>query len=169
LDRMDRYQRNMTDSTHSMTQRCLVQTKLFSCFPCPLRTAILPDSAVAFVVGSFYFSPNGVIAEIEARHMEMFPGDISLPTYQDVLPFSVTFISAVWGQFAAHLILYKISPSRVSVGDAYLVHTGPRREHVRMTMCGVRFLVADTVVTPISRTRILSVMVPKHRGPWDSA
>jgi hypothetical protein len=56
------------------------------CFPCPPRTTILPNGAVAFVVGSFYFSPNGVVAEIEARHMEMFPGDISLPTNQDILP-----------------------------------------------------------------------------------
>jgi hypothetical protein len=31
LDQMDRYQRNMTDSIHSMTQPCLVQTELFSC------------------------------------------------------------------------------------------------------------------------------------------
>jgi hypothetical protein len=66
------------------------------CFPCPPRTTILPDSAVAFVVGSFYFSPNGVVAEIEARHMEMFPGDISSPTYQDVLPsFRNLYISCV--------------------------------------------------------------------------
>jgi hypothetical protein len=118
LDRMDRYQRNMTDSTHSMTQPCLVQTELFSPavvhFPCPLRTAILPESLAApSLLWSDHSISRPTVSLQKSRHgtWKCSQATFLCPLTRTFSHPSVTFISAVWGQFAAHLIFYKISPS----------------------------------------------------------
>jgi hypothetical protein len=73
---------------------------------CPLTDDILPDNSVAFVIGKVFIQTGEQRSLIDAIHLNVFPGDVSCPTYQSTVPqFTYSFVYGIGSVSGEHQVL----------------------------------------------------------------